>query len=243
MARAPLPAAVLFDLDGTLIHSAPDLHASANVVANTVGAEPFDLATVTSFIGNGVPVLIERILDARGLDHRHFDGALAVFLEHYEAHATDLTRPFEGVPALLDSLRGAGLQLAIVTNKPEAPAAKILADLGLAHLFESIVGGDSTAKKKPDPAPYRLACQRLGVRPGETVYVGDSETDAATANAGVPFALFLGGYRKQSPEAFETPYRFSRFGELPGLMRHLWKVEGASAAHGPAGAAQFDPTI
>lgn len=226
MAGHALPSAVLFDLDGTLIHSAPDLHASANVVANALGAEFLDLATVTSFIGNGVPVLIERVLDARGLDRRHFDRAHTLFLDHYAAHATDLTRPFEGVREMLNGLQGAGVRLAVITNKPQGPAAKILTDLGLAHPFGAIIGGDSMAEKKPSAEPYRMACRQLGVRLDETVYVGDSETDAATAaNAGVPFVLFLGGYRKQPPDWFQTPYRFERFDELSDVLRHAWSLQ------------------
>ena len=208
------PAAVLFDLDGTLIHSAPDLHAAANHVCRQRDIETFDLDTIISFIGHGVPVLVKRLFDARNIvlsnaDHQR---AIADYLEYYDQHSTDLTAPYEGVTTALDRLRDDGVPMAVVTNKPEAPAIAILKSLKLDHYFQTVVGGDTTAAKKPDPAPYLAACKRLAIAPSQTVYVGDSETDAATAKAAnVPFMLFTQGYRNLTVEAIAPCKKFDHF--------------------------------
>lgn len=216
--------AVFFDLDGTLIHSAPDIHAGANVICRTRGWEEFDLKTITSFIGNGVPKLVERVFAARGYSHEtpDYEAAVSEFLEYYDAHATDLTAPYPGIIQTLDALKEMGMPMGVITNKPRSPAIIILDDLDLTKYFDVVVGGDSAPTKKPDPAPYMVACEALGVSPSDTIYVGDSETDGKTAaNVGVRFALYSDGYRNS--ELSEIPHNVivDNFSELPRLLSEI----------------------
>lgn len=209
--------AIVFDLDGTLIDSAPDIRAAANRMLEGEGQPPLDLATIISFIGNGLPKLVERVIGARGLDMADHDRLTGVTLDHYSRAASDLTVAYPGMAAALDRLRGVGHVLGICTNKPEAPARDILRDMDLARYFDAVIGGDSLAVKKPDPAPLRRTFEMLGKGPG--LYVGDSEVDAETArNAGVPFLLFTEGYRKSPIAALPHRARFSDFADLPDLV-------------------------
>lgn len=207
--------AVIFDLDGTLIDSAPDLHAAVNVALAELGRPALSLAQVTSFVGNGVAKLVERSLEATGGGGADLRAdALARFHNAYAVAPAALTRPYPGARAALAALAGAGFALGLCTNKPEAPARAILESLGLADVFETVIGGDTLAVLKPDPAPLRAAVARLGA--GAAFYVGDSETDEATArNAGVPFFFFTGGYRKKAAEDFTAAFVFSDFAALP----------------------------
>ncbi len=134
-----------------------------------------------------------------------YENAISEFLTYYNAHATDLTAPYEGIVEVLLWLVKENISAGVITNKPETSARIILRDLGLEKYFEVIVGGDTTQNTKPDPLPYLTACQKIGVAVSDTIYVGDSETDAATAvNANVPFVLYSGGYR--STAVYEIPH-------------------------------------
>lgn len=213
---------LVFDLDGTLIDSAPDIHAVANEVAEVEGLDGFDLPTIRRFIGHGVPHLVGCMLTARGIK----DAALArrmieAFLSRYET-AVDLTQPYPSVAATLQALSRAGHRLAVCTNKPLAPARAVLTHLGLLDCFDQVIGGDSGLPRKPDPATLREVLARMGEDAGPPAYIGDSEIDAATAeSAGVPFLLFTEGYRK-TPAAQLTQFaRFSDFRELPALIDRL----------------------
>lgn len=204
--------AIIFDLDGTLIDSAPDIHASVNKMLAAEGQAALDLATVTSFIGNGLPKLVERVMMRQGMDMGAFERIAADVLAIYNAHGAELTRVYPHVPEVLKALKEKGVQLGVCTNKPHEPAVIILDDLGLAGFFEVVIGGDSTAAKKPDPTPLKAAMAALGE---EVLYVGDSEIDAETAErAGVPFALFTEGYRKVGIDEMTHAYAFEDFREL-----------------------------
>ncbi len=190
--------AVLFDLDGTLIHSAPDLRAAVNVALVELGREPLDLSKVISFIGNGVEKLVERSLVATGgATPQLLDASLKLFRESYEQNLTTLTRPFPGVEDCLRKLKSDGVKLGICTNKPTEPAKAICDQLGLGTFFDVILGAEPDKPKKPDPAPLLSCIAALGGNTGGALYVGDSEVDYQTArNAGVPFRLFSLGYLK-----------------------------------------------
>lgn len=214
-------AAVIFDLDGTLIDSAPDIHAAANRVLRGEGLEEQSFEQVRSFIGRGVPHLIRQLLIAAG--HGEDDARHTRMTNHFVAgyeEAVGLTRPYPGVAEALEHLRAAGHPLGICTNKPEAATRAVLAHLGLDAPFSVIVGGDSLPVRKPDPAPLHLAVSRLD-QP-LAIFVGDSEIDAETAlAAGLPFLLFTEGYRKSPVEALPQIGRFSHHAELPGLIAAL----------------------
>ncbi len=194
--RMKIPKAIIFDLDGTLIHSAPDLHAAANATLNALGRDDLDLATVISFIGNGVEKLVERCLDATGgYDLPLRQTALDWFLTFYNQNMTTLTRPYFGVVSALQVFLDAGIPLGICTNKPTQPAQEICDRFELTQFFEVIAGAEDGLAKKPDPASLLACIRELGVRPSEALYVGDSTIDYFTArNAAVPFRLFSEGY-------------------------------------------------
>jgi phosphoglycolate phosphatase len=190
--------AIIFDLDGTLVHSAPDLHSAANVALKAVGRDPLDIAMVTSFIGRGVEKLIERCLRSTGQTSDSLqETAMAAFMEHYNANSTTLTRPYPGVVECLANLQDSGVALGICTNKPTAPARQVCDALDLSRFFDVIVGSEPEQPRKPDPSPLLRAVRALGVRSGQVLYVGDSDIDHDTAkNAEVAFCLFSGGYLK-----------------------------------------------
>ncbi|MEM9267969.1 MAG: phosphoglycolate phosphatase [Pseudomonadota bacterium] len=213
---------LVFDLDGTLVDSAPDLQAATNHMLGQEGAAPVDLPTATRFIGNGVPTLVARARRHRGLEDSEAQQAeaLARFQTYYSAHAADLTKLYPGVLDALGSLRAEGHAMALCTNKPEAPARALLRALGLESFFQTVIGGDTTPAHKPDPRPVHAALAGLGE--GPAAYIGDSEVDAQAAlNAGLPFLLFTEGYRKSPASEIEAEARFADFADLPALVQGL----------------------
>ncbi|MGD9783343.1 MAG: phosphoglycolate phosphatase [Hyphomicrobiaceae bacterium] len=190
--------ALVFDLDGTLIDSAPDIHAAANRLMSEFALPAFDLTTITSYIGNGIPKLVERCLHATGATDRvPLDHAIARFKAFYAEEPAVRTKPYPGVVEALASFREVGCRLGVVTNKAEDLSRAALTDLDLDRYFDVVIGGDTLASKKPDPEGLLLAIARLGASPASALYVGDSEVDGDTAAAaGLRFALFSGGYRK-----------------------------------------------
>ena len=156
---------------------------------------------------------------ARGIADDQQGPMLAAFMGGYHG-AVGLTVPYRGVPAALDALAAAGHALGVCTNKPTEPARAVLAHVGLLDRFGVVVGGDSLPVTKPDPAPLFAALDALP--PGPSVYVGDSEVDAATAQAaGVPFLLFTEGYRKSPVDALPHAAAFGDWDDLPGLVAAL----------------------
>ena len=207
-------AAIIFDLDGTLVHSAPDLARAANLVLAEEERPALDLATVTSFVGNGVPMLVRRCLKATGglPDEAETTRLLRRFHDHYDSDPTRLTRPYPGAIAALEALRAAGARLGLCTNKPETATGIVLERLNMADFFDTVVGGDTLAQRKPDPAPLLLSIERLGG--GRALYLGDSVVDGQTAAAAnVPLILHTEGYR-DIPIA-KIPHRasFSHFNQ------------------------------
>ncbi len=208
--------AIVFDLDGTLVDSAPDIQAAANKMLESAGAAPLDLPTLISFIGNGIPKLVERAMRARDLPMDRHAELTDRTLEFYNAESALRTVPYPGLVDTLTTLQARGFALGVCTNKPADPARDILDQLGLTQHFEVVIGGDTLPVKKPDPAPLNAAFTALGRR---GLYVGDSEVDAETAErAGIPFLLFTEGYRKQPIEALTHTARFDHFDALPGLV-------------------------
>lgn len=201
---------IIFDLDGTLIDSAPDLRDAANKMLAELGQAPLPLEQIVSFIGNGVPKLVERCLAVYGLETS--TNAENQFRSFYSQHPFTRTQPYPGVVECLVALKEIGMKLGVCTNKPESPARVILDGLNLTQYFDVIVGGDTYPTLKPDPAPLHGCAEQLG---GNAIYVGDSETDAlAAANAKMTFALFSGGYRNSSTDDMTHDFLFSSFNDL-----------------------------
>lgn len=184
---------IVFDLDGTLVDSAPDLQAALNRLAAARGLAPFTRAEVVAMIGDGVRALVERALAARGQPFE--DAALAAFVADYTAHAAESTRLFPGMAGALAVLAGRGWRLAVCTNKPAAATAALLGALGLDGRFAAVGGGDSFAVRKPDPGHLRATLAAAGGDPRCAVMVGDHRNDMLAARgAGLP-AVFAGwGY-------------------------------------------------
>ena len=186
------PVAV-FDLDGTLVDSAPDIHAALDRLMARLGLPGFARTEVVGMIGDGVRALVERALAAR---NRPFDAAaLADFSIDYTAHAAVATVLFPGIAEVLAGLEASGWKLAVCTNKPAAATAALLAALGLEGRFAAVGGGDSFPMRKPDPAHVRATLELAGGTPGRAVMVGDHRNDVlAAAGAGLP-CIFAGwGY-------------------------------------------------
>ncbi len=180
---------ILFDLDGTLIDSVPDLAWAVNRMLSTLGRETFDEETIRYWVGNGAQTLVMRALsgkreiDEEAFDEESFNRALALFLDAYRAHLSKSTCPYPHVIETLDELKKRDYKMAIVTNKPYEFVAPILGNLGMKEYFAFWLGGDSLLLKKPDPAPLLYACEKLKISVENTVMVGDSKNDILAANA------------------------------------------------------------
>lgn len=176
---------VVFDLDGTLVDTAPDLIATLNVVLPAEGLPEIDPLQARSLIGAGIRPLIERALAemALGISDARTDALYARFLQHYREHLADRSRPFPGVEPALDRLAAQGFLLAVCTNKNEDLARRLLDALGLSHRFAAICGQDTFAVKKPHPDALRQTVRCARGDPGRAAMVGDSATDIRLARA------------------------------------------------------------
>jgi phosphoglycolate phosphatase len=211
--------AVIFDLDGTLIDSAPDIHAAVNRALATFDLPGLTLAEVKGFVGSGAPVLLSRCLAALGQQATGdlLQSLYRTFLGIYE-EAFELTTLYPSVLETLTELSAAGHSLGICTNKPVGPTVAVLRHFGLGGLFRSVIGGDSLPVRKPDPAPLWHVVKDLDS--DSAVFVGDSEVDAETAvAASLPFFLFTEGYRKSAVESLNPTAVFSDHSALPALIK------------------------
>jgi len=214
------PCPVVFDLDGTLIDSVPDIHACVNAVLSLHGTAPLTIDQVRGFVGGGVDLLWRRVIAAAGLPAEGHRDLVASFMTRYH-DATGLTRLYPNVTEALGTLADRGYPLGLCTNKPLGPTRAILDHFGIGQLFAAVVGGDSLPQRKPDPEPLRATFAGLGADPQRPrgIYVGDSEFDEECArNTGVPFLLFTRGYRKTPVEQLEHREAFDDFARLPLLV-------------------------
>ncbi|MCB1746616.1 MAG: phosphoglycolate phosphatase [Gammaproteobacteria bacterium] len=190
--------AVLFDLDGTLVDSAPDIAVAVDHALTTHGHAAIGESRVRDYIGHGAARLIHRALTGAVDDDAapaSFDPVFAAFLDAYAVRLCVKTRIYPGVMAILATLAARGWALGVVTNKPARFTAPLLDTLGLSGHFGCVLSGDSLAQKKPDPAPLREAARQLGVAPTALVMVGDSAADVGAARAaGVPVVCVSYGY-------------------------------------------------
>ncbi|MEI4470296.1 phosphoglycolate phosphatase [Frigidibacter sp. MR17.24] len=213
---------IVFDLDGTLIDSVPQIHAITNAVLAENGVGPLPMEQVKSFVGNGLPALLGQVCEVTALDPTpaRIEAMRARFEDLYASDFNGLT-VYPDVMDVLSQLRAAGHALGLCTNKPNGPTLATLRHLGLDSLFDCVIGGDSLPVRKPDPAPLHAALDALGST-GRMAYVGDSEVDAdCAAAAGVDFLFFTEGYLRREKQSLKIRAEFSRFGDLPALIAAL----------------------
>jgi phosphoglycolate phosphatase len=197
--------AILVDLDGTLLDTAPDLAAAANAMLARLGRAPRTLEEVQTFVGKGIARLVERCLTGdlhKNADAAELSRALEIFREEYEKDSGLHSAIYPGVVAGLEAMKERGLKLACVTNKAARFTGPLLERKGLAKYFEVVVCGDMVERGKPDPACYRLACERLGLQACEVIVIGDSENDVLAARAaGMKVWCVPYGYNEGRPIA------------------------------------------
>lgn len=224
---------VVFDLDGTLIDSAPDIQAVASTVLGRRGLEALTLEQTRSFVGEGSAKFVRRMMAARNIQETPESFALIheEFLACYE-FAVDKAVFYPGVLDALTALQSAGHRLGLCTNKPELPTRAVLRHMGLARFFEAVMAGGMIGSRKPEPAMLLQTIQALGG--GPTLYVGDSEIDAETAQrAGVPFALYSEGYRKAQVSGMHHHWVFNHFDGLPGIVAQAMRVGDSQGLASP----------
>lgn len=211
-------ALVIFDLDGTLVDSVDDLCNSVNAARAYMGLPPLPHDLVASYVGNGAPVLIRRAMGPEASEEQ-VQEALAFFLSYYREHMLDHTRPYPGVVETLEQLRGEGVKMAVLTNKPQRFSRDLCAGLGLAQYFFQIYGGNSFEQKKPDPIGIHTLMREAGAKPAETWMVGDSATDVLTArNAGVRSVGVTYGISPQTLKETPPDFLIDSMTELPRLL-------------------------
>ena len=186
---------ILFDLDGTLIDSAPDLVETLNIILKRHGRTTLTISAVKKLVGNGARALLERGFKETGAPAENLDALTVEFIETYVPNCAALSRPFSGVIETLDTFANSGYRMAVCTNKPQAPSETILIELGLMQYFEVVVGGDFFPMRKPDPQHLLGALQLMDAPENPAIMVGDSYNDVASArNAGIPVIVVTYGY-------------------------------------------------
>lgn len=196
------PAALVVDLDGTLVDSGRDIAAAVNLTRRDLGLAELPIPAIVALIGEGARVLIQRALPA-GWDEPAIDGALQRLLDHYDRTCTDTTAAYPGIPEALERL-ASRYPLGLLTNKPERVTRQVLEHLDLARFFPIVVGGDSGPTRKPDPSGLLGIARDLGAVVGTVMLVGDSPVDVATARAaGSRLALVAWGYGGADASAAE----------------------------------------
>jgi len=192
--------AVAIDLDGTLLHTAPDLAEAANRMLVELHRSVVAEQDVMAYVGNGAASLVKRLLTGTMDEEPEqvlFEQAMAVFFRHYADTLSMRTRAYEGVMEGLASLKAAGFQLACITNKPERFTLPLLKAMNMLEYFGIVVSGDSLPKRKPDPMPLLHVCERFGILPGDLLMIGDSAADTQAANAaGSPVFYVPYGYNR-----------------------------------------------
>jgi phosphoglycolate phosphatase len=193
---------VMFDLDGTLLNTAPQIAEAANNMLADLALPALPYAQIKSYIGEGAQILIKRCLTGELYvepDADLFETAQALFFQYYADNVTD-SLPYDGVVAALDMIKQKGLKMACVTNKPERFSLPLLQQTGLIDYFELVVSGDTLAKKKPDPLQLHHICTELNVMEVDAMLVGDSATDIAAAHAAGCFIVTVPyGYNQGKP--------------------------------------------
>ena len=216
--------AIVFDLDGTLIDTLPDILTALNLVMDEQGRRPVIYEESRHMVGSGTRVMIERAFAATGSvpEASVLDGLNACFVKYYLAAPAVQSAPYGGVRETLEALSGEGLALGVCTNKPHDISTRILAALGLDHFFGAALGGDALDVHKPDPGHLLATLEGLGAAPGSAVMVGDSEIDVQTArNAGIPVVVVEYGYTAKPPATLGADAVIDDFHGLAAAMERI----------------------
>ena len=215
---------IVFDLDGTLIDTAPDLIDTLNVIFGQEGLPRVPYAAARNAIGGGAKAMIERALAAEGrsCSTKEIDHLYRAFIVHYAAHIADRSRPFPKLEATLEGLTAAGHRLAVCTNKLEWLSMRLLQTLKLAQHFAAVCGQDTFGVQKPDPEIFWRTVRRAGGEPAQAIMIGDSKTDIATARAaGVPVIAVDFGYSDVPIKTLGPDRVISSYADLPAAIVEL----------------------
>jgi len=218
------PPTIVFDLDGTLVDTAPDLINALNFILDREGLPAVPLASARNMIGAGARKLLERglELEGRAVSIEDMNRLTADFIDYYAAHIAEGSRPFEGLEDALDDLTGRGYRLAVCTNKLEWLSKRLLDELGLTPRFAAICGADTFGVSKPDPAILRQTIARAGGDLASTIMVGDAGTDIGVARrAGVPVIGVTFGYTDVPIADLKPDRLIEHMRELPRAVNDL----------------------
>jgi phosphoglycolate phosphatase len=219
------PRAILFDLDGTLIDSAPDLATSVNIVLAAEGLGPITVEAVRDMIGNGIRKLVQRAFAAYDvvLQPNELDLHEAAMIAIYNDNLSAETILYPAVPTALADVRARGIRMGVVTNKPIAATRAILSHFGILDIFGAVIGGDENIPRKPAPDPLWAALQRMGATPEQSVMVGDSAADVAAARAaGSAVIIVEGGYSRVPVTELGADLTIASLSDLGDALRQ-WR--------------------
>jgi phosphoglycolate phosphatase len=215
---------LVFDLDGTLIDSVPDVSAALNRMLGDLGAPPLSVKEVQSTVGDGAAVMIERALVAAGQSLLDIDLTLCYerYLRYYREQPVVGTTVYPGVRDVLTALKAQGIAMGICTNKPSIMTALVLEKLDLDQYFKAVAAGEDTPFKKPDGRHVALTLSLMGVRDRQAIMVGDSEADInAARDFGIPSIAVTYGYSKRGARSLNADILIDKFAELPGAIFRL----------------------
>jgi phosphoglycolate phosphatase len=222
---------IVFDLDGTLVDTAPDLISTLNLLLAGEGLQPVAYNDARRMIGGGARRMIERAVSAQGREvpRVELDRMLAIFIDHYGAHIADRSRPFPHLEEVLQRLADEGFRLAVCTNKLEWLSVRLLDSLNLSRYFAAICGQDTFGVQKPDPQILRFTIRRAGGELERAIMIGDSLTDMRTARAAkVPVIAVDFGYSEVAPAALNADRLIGAFTELPAAIAAITAAAAAT---------------
>jgi phosphoglycolate phosphatase len=213
---------LLFDLDGTLVDTAPDLVATLNVILAKHGRAPMALESMKKLIGDGARALLERGFEATGAPATDLDALMTDFIDIYVAASTVYSRPYDGVVDALNGFAAAGYRMAVCTNKPQAPSETILHELDLMRFFGAVVGGDRFPVRKPDAQHLLGTLELMDAANHPAIMIGDSYNDVASAhNAGMSVIVVSYGYTTIPPSDLGGDILVDHFAEVPDAVNLL----------------------
>lgn len=215
---------LVFDLDGTLVETAPDLLGALNHVLAGEGLAPVSLTEIRTMIGHGAKAMIRKGLAANGAPagEARVEALWPAFIAHYQDHIADHSQPFPEIVGQLGAFRAAGARLAVCTNKTQALSVRLLEALGLDVAFDAVVGADRVARKKPDGGHILAAVKAAGGDPARAIMIGDSRTDERAAlDAGLPFIFVTFGYEPAALSEIRADAVLTTYSDLPAALLEL----------------------